>query len=211
MRTNIELRLTLKQILYLFDFVQVKEIFGKNGIPLKDNLQIYFNLLKKENEQYLLPEYFNKDNKNENDNDENYIIYEEFRFLKEKISHLKEYPNLITKLLNNKMKISKKEQYRKKLLKILCSNNLFLIKSQIIFETILRKYQICPKNKNKEDDKNNEEDDEEEEENDIDDDGTGIIFLSQIKKENDNLNIQFLNQTNNNCLDEILLSKILNI
>ncbi len=29
---NIELSLTLKQILYLFDFVEVKEIFNKNGI-----------------------------------------------------------------------------------------------------------------------------------------------------------------------------------
>ena len=44
MKTNLELLLTFKQILYLFDFVQVKEIFCKNGIPLKDNLQIYFNI-----------------------------------------------------------------------------------------------------------------------------------------------------------------------
>ena len=29
---NIELSVTLKQILYLFDFVEVKEIFNKNGI-----------------------------------------------------------------------------------------------------------------------------------------------------------------------------------
>ncbi len=47
MKTNLELRLTLKQILYLFDFVQVKEIFGKNGIPLKNNLQTYFIYYKK--------------------------------------------------------------------------------------------------------------------------------------------------------------------
>ena len=205
MRTNIELRLTLKQILYLFDFIQVKEIFGKNGLPLKENLQIYFNLLKKENEQYLLSEYFNKNNKDENE--ENDIINEEFQFLKDKISHLKEYPNLVTKLLNNKIKISKKEKYRKKLLTILCSNNLFLIKSQIIFETILRKFQICPINKNKYDNNNkNIEDEEEEEENEYDEDGIGEIFLSQLKEEEDNLIIKFLNETNNICLDEILLS-----
>ena len=50
------------------------------------------------------------------------------------------------KLLNNKMKISKNEEYRVELLKILCSNNLFIVKSKIIFETILKKFRFCPIN-----------------------------------------------------------------
>ena len=50
MKFNIELSLTLKQILYLFDFVEVKEIFNKNGIELKKNLNAYLDLLKEENE-----------------------------------------------------------------------------------------------------------------------------------------------------------------
>ena len=209
MEANIGLRLTLKQILYLFDFIQVKEIFGKNGIPLKENLQIYYNLLKLENEKYFLPEYkINKENKEI----EIEPIDEEFKFLNEKISHLKEYQDLIVKLLNNKMKISKKEEYRVKLLKILCSNNLLIIKSKIIFLTIFNRFKFCPINKDKVKKENNEVEEEneekedfEEEENEIDDE-TGVTFLTQFEQEKDNLLIKFLNKTNTICLDEILLS-----
>ncbi len=68
-----------------------------------------------------MPESFNKENQNQNQNEENDIIYEEFEFLKEKLSHLKEYPKLIKTLINNKIKISKNQKYRKKLFQILCS------------------------------------------------------------------------------------------
>ena len=116
-KANIELRLTLKQVLYLLDFIQVKEIFGKNGYLLKENMETYLNFLKKENEFYLIPDYLGINLRNKNEN----IINDEFTFLKNKLSNLKEYPDLIAKLLNNKIKISKNEEYRLKLLNILLS------------------------------------------------------------------------------------------
>ena len=209
MKANVELCLTLKQILYLFDFIQVKEIFGQNGIPLKENLQIYYNILKIENEKYLLSEYnINKENKEI----EKEPINEGFKFLKKKLCHLKGYQDLIVKLINNKMKISKKEEYRVKLLKILCSNNLLIIKSKIIFQTILKKFKFCPINKdkikkeeNEVEEENEEKEEFEEEENEFDD-GSGVTFLTQFEQEKNNLMIKFLNKTNNICLDEILLS-----
>ena len=202
MKTNIELRLTLKQILYLSEFIQVAEIFTKKGIHLKENLQIYFDLLKKENEQYLN----NNNNQNQKSKENNIDpIDEEYKFLKNKIGHLKEYPNLIVKIINNKIKKTKEENYRVRLLKILCSNNLFLIKSKIIFYTLLRNFNIRPKNiknKRKETENMEEESEEEEEENK----NTGIYFLTNIENNKNNLIIQFLNENDNNCLDEILLS-----
>ena len=203
-KANIELRLTLKQFLYLLDFIHVKEIFGKNGIQLKENLQTYLNFLQKENEFYLIPDYL--DIKNENKNED--IIKDEFKFLKNKLKNLKEYPELIAKLLNNKIKISKDEEYRLKLLNISFSNNLFIIKTKNIFEILLKKFKLCPiyKNKNKFKEQNIEEDEEEEEEDNYNGDETGEIFLSQLEEEKDNLIIKFLNETNNLCLDEILLS-----
>ena len=204
-KANYDLLLTLKQYLYLLDFIQVKEIFHKNGIPLKKNMQIYLDLLKKENKIIL--------NKEKNLD----VIDEEFSFLKNKLSHLEEYPELIGELLNNKIKISKEEQYRLRLLQISFSNNKFIIKIKNIFEILLKKYKICPidkskinrkNSKEKEEEKNeeNEEEENEEEENEYDKDGTGEIFLSQIEEDEDNIIIHFLNETNNICLDEILLS-----
>ena len=81
-KANIELRLTLKQILYLFELIIVKDIFSKNGFPIKENLHIYLNLLSKENEKYLIPQYSN--NELDIDNNED-IINEEFSFLKNNI------------------------------------------------------------------------------------------------------------------------------
>ena len=202
-KANIELRLTLKQFLYLLDFIQVKEIFGKNGIQLKENMQTYFNYLQKENEFYLIPDYLNFKIENKNED----IINDEFTFLKNKLNNLKEYPDLIAKLLNNKIKISKDEEYRLKLLNISFSNNLFIIKTKNIFEIIFKKFKLCPVNKNKiKEQKIQEDDEEEEEEEDYGEDGTGEIFLSQLEEEQDNIIIKFLNETKNLCLDEILLS-----
>ena len=213
MKVNIELRLTLKQLLYLLDFIQVREIFGKYGIPLKHNLQSYLNILQKESEQILIPDYLNKEIENKNID----IINEEFSFLTQKLSHLKDYPQLIGKLLNNKIKISKDEKYRMRLIKISLSNNLFITKVKNIFEILLKKYTICPLNKNKtniaqnkkSNEENNgeeEEDEEEEEENEFDKDGTGEIFLSHLEEDKNNLIIKYLNEINNLCIDEILLS-----
>ena len=210
MKTNNELSLILKQILFLFDFIQVKEILNKNGISLKENLPKYLSILQKENAKYLLPQYFNKENENINEEDE--IIYIEFQFLKEKISHLEEYPDLIIKLLNNKMKISKDENYRIQLLKIFCSNNLFIIKSPIILETIFKRYEVCPRSKNKKEEEKEEkeekEEEEEDEEEDEDDDSrkTGLLFLSYLNEKKNSLIIQFLNRINNIYLDEVLLN-----
>ena len=147
MKFNIELSLTLKQILYLFDFVEVKEIFNKNGIELKKNLNAYLDLLKEENEKYLIPEYINSNSFNSL-KVKNEPIDEEFNLLKEKLSQLKEYPDLIVKLLNNKIRVSKKEEYRLKLLKIICSDHRFIIKSKNIFYIILNRFKIKPENKN---------------------------------------------------------------
>ena len=140
------------------------------------------------------------------------IINEEFSFLKQKLSHLKEYPQIITKLLNNKIKISKDEKYRMKLLQISLSNNLFVLKNRNIFETLLKKYGVCPINKKKikEQKQNNneeEENEEEDEENNIyDKDGIGEIFLSHLEEDENDLIIKYLNESNNICVDEILLS-----
>ena len=224
-KANNELKLTLKQILYLFELIIVKDIFSKNGFPIKENLQMYLNLLSKENEKYLIPQYSNIEFDIDNNED---IINEEFSFLKNKISHLKEYPDLIGRLLNNKIKISKNENYRLKLLNILFSNNLFIKNNRAIFSLILKKYRICPINKiskknikkneieenieeeeNEEEKKNIEEEEneeEEEEEEEDDEDGTGVLFLSKLNKDKNNIIIKFLNETNNICFDEILLS-----
>ncbi|ORX57745.1 hypothetical protein BCR36DRAFT_318513 [Piromyces finnis] len=246
MKVNIELRLTLKQILYLQDFLNVYEEFCKNGIPLKENLNIYLKLLQKENEAYLLTINNNAKSIISSTKEE---IDKEFDFLKQKLSKSKGYSDLIVRLLNNKIKMSKDEEYRVKLLNILCSNNSFIFKSKIIFETILRKYDIIPINyyqenedSSSEDERNNihknnyyseneftyEESDYEESYTDesdnysIDDDESdeysdyedsedenynaiGLRFLSQLKKDKGNVIILFLNKTNNECLDEILL------
>ena len=84
MKANIDLDLILKQFLYILDFIQVKEVFHKNGIPLKENMQKYLNLFQKDNEIILMPNYL--DYKNEIKNLD--IINDEFSFLKNKISHL---------------------------------------------------------------------------------------------------------------------------
>jgi len=146
MKINIELRLTLKQILYLQDFVLVYEEFCKNGIPLKNNLYTYLHLLQNENKTYLLT----TNNQEKKKKIKIEPIDEGFEFLKQMLSKSEGYSDLIVKLLNNKMKISKNTDYRVKLLNILCSNNSFIFKSKIIFETILRKYRITPINKTKE-------------------------------------------------------------
>jgi hypothetical protein len=49
------------------------------------------------------------------------------------LSQLKWYSGLIVKLLNNKIRVSKKEEYRLKLLKIICFEYRFIIKSKHIF------------------------------------------------------------------------------
>jgi len=202
MKINVEFYLSLKQYLYILDFVQINEVFNKNGIPLKENLQIYIEILKKENETYVLPEYI-PDNTKQNGE----ILNEEFEFLKKKLYSNENYPLIIVKLLNNKMKISNNEEYRLNLLNILCSNNLFVVKAKIIFETIFNKFNLCPLNliedknisnrvKNKEKTINNKNDEKD----------TGILFLNEIENEKDNSIVKYLNQTNNICIDETLLS-----
>jgi len=218
-KANNELKLTLKQIFYLSELILVKDIFNKNGFPIKENLQFYINLLSEENEKYLIPQYSNIELDIDNNED---IIDKEFSFLKEKISKIKEYPDLIGRLLNNKIKISKNEDYRLKLLNIIFSNNLFIKNNRAIFSLLLKKYKICPINKsskknlkkneikereNEEEEEEENIEDEENEENDEDDeDGSGVLFLSQLNKDKNNNIIKFLNETDNICFDEILLS-----
>ena len=107
MNANIELRLVLKQILYLFDFNQVKDFLFNNGINLKKNLGKYLTILQKEDNLYLMPQYLNHEKLVINQD----IINEEFSFLKQLISKEKDYPVLISKLLNNKIRISRDENY----------------------------------------------------------------------------------------------------
>lgn len=197
MNANIELRLALKQILYILDFIQVKEYLNNSGINLKENLQKYLKILKKEDDLYLMPQFLN----DENINYEEDIINEEFSFLKQTITQEKKYLELISKLLDNKLKISKEENYKIKILKIILSNNLFIIRNKIIFENILSKYDICPINQD-----NNNDEINQLEEIEFDSDGIGEIFLSQINEDENNFIIKFLNENSNTCLDEILLS-----
>ncbi|OUM60841.1 hypothetical protein PIROE2DRAFT_13322 [Piromyces sp. E2] len=255
MNVNIELCLMLKQIFYLQDFVNVKEEMDNNGIPLKENLNVFLEYLKEENETYLIPIYFNKNNAHNNIDDiddKNNVIIKEFKFLKEKLSP-QNYQNIAIKLLNNKMKISKNENYRLTLLRILCSNHSVINKSKNIFETIFKNYHLCPKNKSKnmdsnendsdvdddneinevekenqntdrkkednsdeeydsddddeEDDDDDYDSDEDEEDDDNDDEnGIGVKFLQELERDKNKPIILFLNESNNNFLDEVLLS-----
>ena len=202
--TNIELRLTLKQILYLYDFFIVKDSFYENGINLKKYLQKYLDILKKEDDYYLMPKYIKREVEiNENEQD---AIEEEFLFLKELLSKGNNYLELITKLINNKIKVSKDEQYRINILKILFSNNLLNIKNINIFEIILRKYELNPIN---EDNDNNEVNQDEENNYEIDDeinDKGDLNFLLQLEEDKEDLIIEFINKNENKILDEIFLS-----
>ena len=204
MKANIELRLTLKNILFLSDFLQIKESLNRNGISLKDNLHLYLNILKKEIKTYLIPQYTNVENEEKANDNEN-VIDEEFSFLKEKLSQLKEYPNIISKLLYNKIRISKEEKYRIKILKILFSNNLFIIKIKIIFDILLSKYNICPIDKDENED-NIENEEEEDKESEGNNDYDGEMFLSELSENKNDSIIEYLNKTDNECFDEILLS-----
>ena len=121
--------------------------------------------------------------------------------MKQTITQEKKYLELISKLLDNKLKISKEENYKIKILKIILSNNLFIIRNKIIFENILSKYDICPINQD-----NNNDEINQLEEIEFDSDGIGEIFLSQITEDENNFIIKFLNENGNTCLDEILLS-----
>eukprot|EP00833_Pecoramyces_ruminatium_P015847 jgi/Orpsp1_1/1189879/evm.model.d7180000075169.1 len=218
MNVNNELILMLKQILYLNDFILVADYFNKNGIPLKENLQKYLQILINENKIYLLKE------KDDDTIDKN-IIVDEFKFLKNKLKRENDYSDLIVKLLNNKIKISRKDEYREELLNVLCSENYFIIKSKIIFETFLKRFNLCPKDKtgkisnnnnnnqqyNSEDEFDYEEGSDEEynsgdefDENEYDE--TGMSFLSKLNDEKHNLIIKKLNNTDNIFLNEILLS-----
>jgi len=181
MKFNIELRLSLKQILYLKDFIHVKKAFARSKLPLKDNLKTYLDLLKKENEIYLMPNLNNNNNENTNKENSKKPLYKEFKFLEDKLKNQEFYPDLIVKLLNNKIRISKDEDYRINLLEILCSNDLFIIKSKIIFETILNKFNIMPINKTLEEIENgNDSDDENKNDSNDKDDN------NELDDENDN-------------------------
>ena len=195
--------MSLKHILYLFDFIQVKESFYNNGINLRENLLIYWDILKKEDEFYLMPKYLNK----EGINNDISIIKEEFSFLNKKISNKKENSELISRLLNNKLKISKDINYKIEILKMLLSDNLYIIKNKIIFETLLSKYDICPEYKEeKKDEKKDEDNSNEENENNEEEEEENDDFLSQLDEDKDSEIIKFLNNSDNICLDEILLS-----
>ena len=198
---NIELTLSLKHILYLFDFIQVKESFYNNSINLRENLLNYWDILKKEDEFYLM----SRNDNNENINNSISIIKEEFAFLNKKLSNRKENSELISKLLKNKLRISKDIKYKIEILKILLSDNLYIIKNKSIFETLLNKYDICPEMK----DEKKDVDDDSEEDNEIrkeDSEEENEDFLSQLDKDKKNSMIEFLNKSENIYLDEIFLS-----
>jgi len=237
MKINSELSLTLKQILYLNNFVLVTNFIIESKIPLKEKLQEYYDILKTENETYLLNKKKKgfKIGKRKND-----PIDEEFLFLKDNFSNLKNYTKLIVGVLQNEMKISKNEKYREKLIGIICSNDTLIINSKTIFDFIFKRFNVCPINKTRdipEDSIYDNEDDEDDEnifsenendegenieaindENDDnetiydngdsygDNDETGLIFLTKLKKEKNNSIIKNINKTNSTCLDEILLS-----
>ena len=201
MKINIELGLALKNILFLSDFFIIKKAFVQNEIKLKENLNIYLNILQKEINLYLIPQFIKIEKINDNQN----IIYEEFSFLKEKLSKIKEYHNIISRIFLNKIRISKDENYRINILNIIFSDNLFIINNKIIFDTLLNKYGICPEDKDKNDDYN-ENEDEENEINDDNNDNDGEVFLSELIENKNNVIINYLNEQNNECFDEILLS-----
>jgi len=203
MKVTVELYLTLKQYYYLLNFIQINEVFVKFGISLKSNLQKYKEILKKENETYILPKYIDIYNINKKDNNNNIkgsneLLKEEIKFLEEKLSKNEKYSFIIVKLLNNKIKISNNDNYRLEILNILCSNNLFIIKAKLVFETIFNKFNICQMDENEKENKRNS--------NKKEDDCKNIVFLSEIKNKKDNPIIKYLNEINNICVDEVLIS-----
>jgi len=139
-QVNIDLGLTLKQILYLKDFISVTEAFRNSKLPLKENLETYLKIIKDENETYLIPEYLDNNTINLSSEVQDPII-KEFKFLEEKLPK-ETCLKLTVKLLNNKVKISNNEYYILKLLKIICSNNDLIIKSKKLFEVIFKKYNL---------------------------------------------------------------------
>jgi len=185
------LGLSLKQALYLNDLIDVKEAFSKNGIPLKENLKEYLKYLNTENKRYLLPEILSKetlDNCFDNDDDfdnnsSSEGISEEFDFLKFQLNNDYAYSQLMIKLINNKMNISQDEKYRLQLLKILCSNNIAVNGSKIIFETLFKDFNLCPEDKTIRDDEDNNRifnveyvDEYEEESSEDEEDDENVIY-----------------------------------
>ena len=185
-KVNIELGLKLKQLLYLFDFIQVKNALIKQRIPLKDNLHQYVPILLEEINHFSPPfstktsnidnqPVNNKEMKNENP------INTKYKFLRKILHNDSSYGDLIVKLINNELKISKNKDYIKILLEILCSNSLFINKSKIIFKSLFKKLDLFPSSE-------------------LD------MNIISIKNEKYKLITEFLNQNNNPCLDEILIS-----
>ncbi|KAG4089111.1 hypothetical protein H8356DRAFT_1007620 [Neocallimastix lanati (nom. inval.)] len=153
MNFNEEFRLILKEILYFNDLILVIEFFNINKISSKDNIQKYYEILSNENKIYLLKENNNGIFKMFKKIDP---VVDEFKFLKNTISDKKDYVDLLIKLLHNKMKISKDEGYREKLINIICSDNSYIAKSSTIFDTIFSKFNLCPTNKTREIQNDNE-------------------------------------------------------
>ncbi|OUM66214.1 hypothetical protein PIROE2DRAFT_59532 [Piromyces sp. E2] len=323
-----EKRLLEDNLTIEFDKKYFSPIIKSNGRSQQKLLEILFKdyiiyYLSKSNTEFKntdilvfftnLNKLFSDDNDEDNDDvisDEglydNDPIIKEFEFIKKICPNREEYCDLVTKLLNNKIKMPKDEKYREKLLSILCSDDLIILKSKSILQTILNRFSLCPKNliveskkdienqvkNNKEkenifgiNEKNNiseseEEKEEEEEEEDNDDvegkseeeeeeddvegkseeeeeeddvegkseeeeeeddvegkseeeeeeeeedddknsdveekdsdiesekeyDNMNLKFLSELQREKYNSVIKLLNETNNTCLDEVLLS-----
>ncbi|ORX81683.1 hypothetical protein BCR32DRAFT_244734 [Anaeromyces robustus] len=144
----------IKLIYYLFDFIKFQEICSKSGILLDDNLENHLKILKQEANTYIL--IMNNNNKNNSSITDETLIFsmeklieKEFNFLDKTLkenSNVENYSDFIVCLINNKIKIIKTDKYRLILLKKLCSNNKFISKSKIIFQTILNQFNICPLN-----------------------------------------------------------------
>ena len=136
-KAKIDLNLDFKQLLYVQDILYVNEAFDKLNIPLvKENFHEYIAILKKENNLYLLQKHFNINTSEYGD-----PIIEEFNFLKNKLSS-EIYMELLVKLMNNKLKISEDENYRKKLLIIISSYENCIHKFKSFFKLLFNKYNI---------------------------------------------------------------------
>jgi len=194
-KVNEDLRIKLKQIYYLQDFLNVKEAFIKEGISFKENYKEYLKYLSDENEMYLLSEDFDQNENSEfNFDSEDTIepIDKEFDFLKEYLSSSK-YSNLVIKILNNKMKISNNEDYRLILLKILSENDTVINRSKIIFETLFKNYKLCPIDKTIENDENNSDESYSDEESEDEEDNTSSDEENESDLEDENEDVEETN------------------
>ena len=198
MKIDEKLNLHLNQKVYLNHFLKISEYFRKNNVPLRKNIQKYFVILKNENKMLTL---------NEKDLEIG-LVKEEYYFLRDKLSGMEGFPDLMIQLLNEKIKVCRNDQCMEEAIDILCSDDVLLSKSKIIFENYFSNFQLSPRIIKEIESSSDTFDHQEycfENANEMDKE-TGVSFLSQFENRTYNSVIKILNSKSNDYLDDILMN-----